>query len=245
MGTTENLSYTESLSLLISHGEILKNRQEFQKAREIYSKAVERNPEDPFLIQRLALMTYKSKQPDPVSALHQALQILSGLNPLQSGDPETLGMSGSIHKKLFEITGEYSHLEQSLQFYKTGFHNSKNYYNGINLAYIYLVRSLIEENKHIAFSYFRNSLLTNNTVISICIELICRPGFEDRTDKEYVYETLAQAYLGIGQDHEVIKLIPTINEQSKGSFDLDIFHEQNFKLMDSLAKFKEKYPDFA
>ena len=51
-----------------------------------------RLPGDSFILQQLALATYKSKQPDANTALEEARTILSELHPETSNDPETLGM---------------------------------------------------------------------------------------------------------------------------------------------------------
>ncbi len=233
----------DSLSALIAHAEILKNRKEYVRAREVFEKAISLHPGDTFLRQRLVLVTYKSCLPDSVNALLKADMLLAVLKPEESTDPETLGLAGSIHKKLFEETGGDSFLEEAVWFYERGFSVCKSYYNGINLAYLFLLKAIAAQSKSEAQVYFEKVINANESVISICIKLIISPDFNTRIDREYVYQTLAQAYLGLDQNHEVIKLIPTINEVSKGSFDLDTFHEQNSKLIDALVKFKRKYPD--
>jgi tetratricopeptide (TPR) repeat protein len=233
-----------SLSAMIAHAEVLKNRKEFDKAGKIFAKALEQKPGDTFLIQRMALVTYKSQEPDAIASLHNAHEMLLGLKPAESNDPETLGLSGAIHKRLYEESGDKFFLEKALSFYKRGFSVTKDYYNGINLAYLYLLKAAESDLNTEAFSYFEKAAVVNENVISICINLIIAEGFEERNDKEYIYQTLAQAYLGLDQTREVIKLIPTINEVSKGHFDLDIFHEQNSKLIDHLVKFKKKYPEY-
>jgi tetratricopeptide (TPR) repeat protein len=238
-----NTENPDTLPAMIAQAEALKNRKEFLQAGEYYEKAMELCPGDTFLIKRMALVTYKSKLPDAVTALHKAQFILSVLKPEESTDAETLGLSGAINKKLHELTGDESCLENALWFYARGFSISQDYYNGINLAYLYLKKAADSENKAEALLHYEKAVNTNEKVIAFCIKLIIAAGFEHRNDREYVYQTLAQAHLGLGQDHEVIKLIPTINEVSKGSFDLDIFHEQNSRLIDALVKVRKKYPD--
>ena len=58
-----------------------------------------RGREDPYIIQRLALVTYKSKQPSPKEALEEARSLLATLNPATSNDTETLGLWGAVHKR--------------------------------------------------------------------------------------------------------------------------------------------------
>jgi tetratricopeptide (TPR) repeat protein len=244
IGQKNHTEHLDSLSALIARAELLKNRKEYLNAIKIYEKAMELNPNDYFLTQRMALVTYKSRLPDPLTSLYKAESILSDLKPYDSNDPETLGLAGSINKKLFEEIGDPVYLEKALAFYKHGYYLVNNYYNGINVANIYILKASIVENKAEAFLCFKNAIATNKNVIIICNDLISSPRFDERNDKEYVYQTLAQAYLGLDQNHEVIKLIPTINEVSKGSFDLDTFHEHNSKMIDAIIKFKGKYPDF-
>ena len=63
-------------------------------------------PRDAFITQQLALATYKGKIPDAPKSLEKARAILSELNPAISNDPETLGIWGAIHKRLWELSGK-------------------------------------------------------------------------------------------------------------------------------------------
>jgi len=49
------------------------------------------------------LSIHKSKQPDVVAALKDALDVLLVLKPENCNNPETLGLYGAIHKRLREI----------------------------------------------------------------------------------------------------------------------------------------------
>ena len=60
-------------------------------------------PEDPYIIQRLALLTYKSKYPTEEAALKEARELLLVLNPETSNDTETLGLWGAVHKRLWDV----------------------------------------------------------------------------------------------------------------------------------------------
>jgi hypothetical protein len=54
-------------------------------------------PEDPYIIQQLALVTYKAKQDTSekeIAALREACDLLYKLNPATSNDTETLGLWG-------------------------------------------------------------------------------------------------------------------------------------------------------
>ncbi len=99
-------------------------------------------PNDSFVIQQLALATYKSKQPSPEDALNDAKNILQTLNPASTNDPETLGLWGAIHKRLWEIKRLDADLSESIDAYGRGFRLKQDYYNGINLAYLLELRAL-------------------------------------------------------------------------------------------------------
>ena len=57
---------------------------------------------DPYIIQQLALATYKSEVPDKLAALQKAKEILAQLAPETSSDAETVGLWGAVHKRLWE-----------------------------------------------------------------------------------------------------------------------------------------------
>ena len=77
---------------------------DFAGARDLLLKVSELRPNDPFVTQQLVVATYKSKLPAPGSALLEARAIMEkSLNPASTNDPETLGLWGAIHKRLWEI----------------------------------------------------------------------------------------------------------------------------------------------
>jgi len=57
---------------------------------------------DPYILQQLALATYKHEQPDKTESLIQAKMILRDLAPESSSDAETVALWGAIHKRLWE-----------------------------------------------------------------------------------------------------------------------------------------------
>lgn len=100
-------------------------------------------PGDPFIVQQLALATYKGKLPDPKSALAEARNILLDLQPQTTNDPETLGIWGAIHKRLWELDHRVEDLEESIRSYGKGFYLKDDYYNGINYAFMLNARASV------------------------------------------------------------------------------------------------------
>ena len=99
--------------------------------------------EDPDILQRLALATYKSEQPSPEKALEGARGLLALLEPQTSNDTETLGLWGAVHKRLWELTRENHYLDEAVRGYERGFYLRNDYYNGINYAYLLNERAAI------------------------------------------------------------------------------------------------------
>src|SRR5512132_116991 len=101
----------------------------------------EMQPNDPYIIQQLALATYKSEMPDKVQALRKAKDILMPLAPWTSSDAETVGLWGAVHKRLWEERKEKADLDQGIRAYERGYFFKNDHYNGINLAFLLDVRA--------------------------------------------------------------------------------------------------------
>jgi hypothetical protein len=98
-------------------------------------------PNDPYIVQQLALATYKSEQPDTLQALQKAKSILDALVPRTSSDAETVGLWGAIHKRLWEIGQGGNDLDTAIRAYARGYFIKSDYYNGINFAFLLNVRA--------------------------------------------------------------------------------------------------------
>jgi hypothetical protein len=116
---------------------------EFSAACGLLEAVRAQRPNDSFVIQQLALATYKSKQPTAEAALKRANDILLALQPASTNDPETLGLLGAIHKRLWELKQQLPDLNESIAAYGRGFFLKQDYYNGINLAFLLDLRALI------------------------------------------------------------------------------------------------------
>lgn len=125
-----------TLGMLMHQADDARKAGDFSKAKSMLNAARALKPEDAYITQRLALVTYKSKQPAPKQALLDARAILEPLNPSTSNDTETLGLWGAVHKRLWEETQDRLHLDSAVRGYERGFYLRNDYYNGINLAYM-------------------------------------------------------------------------------------------------------------
>jgi hypothetical protein len=139
-----------TLAMLIEQGEQAINHDQLVTAKAMFTAALQlfkgrtavgAMTHDPYLIQRLVLATYKARQPDELSALKEAMQLLDQLGPKDSNDPETVGLAGAIEKRLFDRGQGEEHLNRAIWYYARGYFLRDDWYNGINLAYLLNVRT--------------------------------------------------------------------------------------------------------
>jgi hypothetical protein len=169
----------------------------FSEAITLLDEANRIDPNNPFIIQKLVLATYKREHPSRVESLFIALSILRQLSPVTSTDPETLGLAGAINKRLWEETGRNEYLNQSIEYYEKGYYIRNDYYNGINLAFLYNLRG--KDSSHdekIADYVIANRIRLK--VVEECLRILeNEEEFEQRDDKYWVYATLEEAYIGL------------------------------------------------
>ena len=171
-------------------------------ARILLAEVKKLRPNDPFVTQQLALATYKSKQPDPETALHEACNIIRELFPETSNDPETLGLWGAIHKRLWDLTASPTYLDESISAYERGFFLKQDYYNGINLAFLLnqrAVEALKAGQRDEAIADSVRAKRVRQDVIRYATPLA--ESKEMAPEKRYwVIATLWEAAVGLGDD---------------------------------------------
>ena len=125
-----------TFTVLLEAFRVARKAGDFLLAKTYLAKLRESRSDDPYLIQQHALATYKSRQPNAVAALLEAKQILEALQPQKSGDVETLGLWGAIHKRLWEETQDRKALDEGVWAYERAFVMKLDHYTGINCAYM-------------------------------------------------------------------------------------------------------------
>jgi hypothetical protein len=167
--------------------------------RDMMKSADPNRPEDAYIIQQLALATYKSKLPTPQGALEEARELLKTLTPQTSNDTETLGIWGAVHKRLWEVTKDPSYLSEAVRGYERGFYLRNDYYNGINLAFMLNVRAAHAASHAESVADFVQAGRVRNDVIPICESVLENENLQP-DDKYWALATLAEAYLGVGDE---------------------------------------------
>jgi hypothetical protein len=162
-------------------------------------------PDEPYVIQQWALAIYKSEQPDKITALGQAKQVLEVLEPAASIDAETVGLWGAIHKRLWEQGKSRDDLDEAIRAYARGYLLKYDHYNGINYAFLLNDRAtLLQGDEAIADRVTAGRI--RSEVLKICDELIQ----EEQTGKTvipdderyWIHASRAEALVGLGRRAE-------------------------------------------
>lgn len=135
----------QTLSLIVKQGEDALVQRDFVLAKQFFSLAIQIASgnkiddlfsNDVYLMQRLAYATYKSRIPDEVSSLKEAINLLLQIDLKHSNDPETVVLGGKIEKRLyFNGQGEV-HLQYAILNYQRCYYLLNNRYHGINLSFL-------------------------------------------------------------------------------------------------------------
>ena len=191
-------AHEQRLSTQIKAGKQASADSRHVDAADAYKIAHKLSPDEPFLVQQWALAVYKSKSPNEEVALLKGLEIIKTLQPDKSNDPETLGITGAIYKRLWLLKQDREALSKAIAYYRRGFEIRRDYYNGENLATCLDFRAKIqtdpsEENyDRMTASKVRESL------VAILTEAVEAESFKDRQDRKWVFATLANCRFALG-----------------------------------------------
>jgi hypothetical protein len=150
-------------------------------------------PARPFVVQQLALATYKAAEADaktagPDTALvgyAQAEELLRKLDFETTTDPETLGLWSAIHKRRAEMESRpaaqrLEDAEEAVHAAERGFMIKRDYYNGTNLAYLFNLRaSLSSGDDRIADNVFADRV--RRMVVKITADRLAALGAEQQS----------------------------------------------------------------
>ena len=200
----------------------------FADAVECWKEARTISGKDDYVIQQFALATYKSKQPDAETALREGKKILEYLKPHGSFDAETLGLWAAVHKRLFEITNDADALEEALFALERGFFIKRDYYNGINLAFLLDTKAKqsaldIQSELRGVAGYVRRK------VKPICSAALSGDDLSP-DDQYWVIATLYEACVGLGQEEEAMKWKKEIDKLERPAWMSESTEEQVGKL---------------
>jgi len=225
---------TDTLNTIVGKAKAALDADNFVEAIPLWDLAHELDPANSYIIQKFVLATYKSKEPTHVEALEKALNILGQLDPKTSTDPETLGLTGAIHKRLWEELKDKTHLSTSIAYYEKGYRIKNDYYNGINLAYLLNVRACEAGGGDDAIADKVFAKRVRQQVVEICEELL-RSNFTERGDRYWILATLEEAHFGLGNTVRYIEAKGKAEAESIAAWERSSTEEQISKLGALLA----------
>lgn len=187
-----------TMSVLMQQANTAIANSDFATAKTLLTLTRPMAPHDPYVAQRLALATYKSKLPDELQALRDAWAILAELHPAISTDTETLGLCGAIHKHIWELTKDRQNLETAIFAYEKAFYLKNDYWNGINAAFLYNLRASVSAGADVtADSVIAERI--RRRVLAICEPLLAAEKAAGQREEQYwLLATMAEACLGLG-----------------------------------------------
>lgn len=195
----------EQFSEMMSQGARALREDRYVDAMRFLSSAVQMKPDETYLKQQLALATYKSKDPSEIASLVNALKVINDLGPDDSNDPETLGIAGAIHKRLWNITKDPAELNLAIKYYGRGFEFRRDYYNGENYALCMNYRAEIEGGKGEKGYYEVGARKAREQIVDILTGIVQSPQFGERSDQKWVVATLANTLFGLNREAEAVQ----------------------------------------
>ena len=213
----QKTALTTPLGPLLNEATSARMRGDFKRAKAILGgiAAAQGDHVDPFVLQQLAVCTYLAEDPDPRQAVLDARRVARRLTPGTSCDPETLGVWGAIHKRLFEIGGEgpdrLESLKEAIGAYGKAFFLRNDYYTGINYALLVSMRAAAAAGDEAVADRVLARRVRSH-VLAVCQELLAHgiraDSAQARAEQEYwVRATIAEAQLGVGETDQAYQTL--------------------------------------
>ncbi|WP_291138883.1 tetratricopeptide repeat-containing protein [Flavobacterium sp. UBA7663] len=198
---TELADKEKHIFAIVENAKKLMSENDFINAYKYWDKASKIIESETFFIQQKALCRYKSKEPSEQMSLSDALNIIEDLLP--SNDPETLGITGSIYKRLYLINKDIEFLNRAIDNYGKGWKISENYYTGENYAFcLNMKSSIIDDAKEKIYCEIE-AQKTRENIVKNLEEIIIDDNFENRIDLKWIYASLANCYYILNRKSEV------------------------------------------
>lgn len=188
----------ESIFAISERAEHFMEDSNFIEAAKLWGKAESLVPNEAYFTQQHALARYKSKAPTEISSLADALQIIKKLDPdNETNDPETLGLTGAIYKRMWYVTDDVEFLKRAIHYYGKGFQIRRDYYNGENYALCLNLTASIEADPDEKIFYKISAKKARQEILGILAYLSEEEEYSQSVNK-WAYATLANCYFGLG-----------------------------------------------
>jgi hypothetical protein len=268
----------ETLSVLIEQGEQALDEGLYLDAKTLFSLALQQRKggddkgkhggealfshEDAYLLQRLVLATYIAKQPDELSALTEAMNLLdTRLNLRDSKDPQTIKLAGNIERRLFRITKKAEHLTRAIKYYAGGYYLLNELRVGIKYARMLNLRvdTLAGQSKQEQIADLVQANRIRREVLELCESelkevrqrevrqlgsspvsdlnrLLREQEARDQEQKFFCLITKAEAHFGLGEFDEYERIRSTLLRLNLPTWKYEKFDRQIGRLRERLKR---------
>lgn len=213
----------EKLGRYLADGKLALAESRMADAAEAFAAAARMKPGEPYIVQQLALATYKSRQPSELEALITGRTLLDQLEPEDSNDPETLGISGAIRKRLWLLTHDSVQLDSAIRLYARGYEVRRDYYNGENYAICLDLRAA-EQTDEAERQYDRmTARKVRQSLEENLLEIMGAPNFDERSDQMWIFATLANCAFALGDSERGANFEAQFLAQSPARWEIDTY----------------------
>lgn len=220
LGHKENTVYS-----LSERAKELMSEKRFEEAAQQWQRLKEMVENDSFYIQQEALCTYKSEKPDKICALTNALQVMVPIK--DQTDTETLGILGSINKRLWDETGSESYLDNAIELYKKGWTLHQDYYTGENYAHCLDQKAIREKVERLKNHKQVEAELVRTQIIDQVLQSLKEE--DDPEELKWKYATLANCYFGLEQVKEGQRYEELFYQQNPEEWEVDTYKKNRPK----------------
>lgn len=211
-----------------------------------------------WVVQQLALCTYKDEDQLPDTRFTEALALLDGVglrNPARVDPrqvppetlPETLALGGAVYKRIWEQSGQLENLHESLALYRGAWDLSPDIdagYGGVNGAFVLDIlaarlRAIARRSgtgEELARDRAREAqALRADVAKHLEAKLKAEPGL---AGQDWFAVTLAEAYFGLGRYPEARTWLETAGRLERSEWE----QQTTFKQLVSIARHQDIKP---
>lgn len=219
--------------------ELMKN-DNFVDAAKLWAKAAAVAPSEDYFVQQQALATYKSKKPSEETALADALSIIDKLKiDGDSNDPETLGITGSIYKRMWSLNGDIECLRRSITNYEKGFQITNDFYTGENYALCLDMMSTQVTDPRESIYYEMSAKKAREKILTILADI--ETAIRENPEHQYKWAsaTLANCYFALGNDNKGNEFESIFISLTEAIWEKETYNESKSKIFDIVRKEKK------
>ena len=204
--------------------EFMDNSQ-FKEAKKFWEKACRLLPTENYFVQQLALAVYKSEYPTPSSALLDALSIIKSLDPDGDiNDPETLGITGSIYKRMWVLDKDIEYLNRAIKYYEKGYAIRSDYYTGENLALCLNMRGEEDTSQEERIYHTIAAKKIREKIICMLEEIVNDKREIERPDKKWIYATLSNCNYALNNMEDAEKYEELFSKSEAVVWEVETFN---------------------